>query len=279
MTHAQLLALGLSPKAIQRRRRSGYLRALHRGVYAVGHLALPGGARELAAVLSCEPDAYLSHHTAATVWGLLKIDGPIQVTVVGRNPGARAGMLVHRSRSADTTIHRGIPITTPAQTIIDLAATVSPLQLAMAFDEGRTQGLVSPRSLVEILDRHPRCPGAARLRALTADDRGTGISHEGTEQVLLGLIQRAGLPPPDRNVRLGRWSIDMFWRAQRVAVELDSYGFHTTRSAFERDHEKDHVLRAHDIDLLRFTWHQVHGQPELTLVRLATALARPRRAA
>ncbi len=279
MTHAQLVALGLDSHAIQRRRRSGYLRPLHRGVYAVGHTALPPLARELAAVLACAPDAYLSHHSAAAAWGILEIDSPIHVTVVARNTGPRAGVVVHRARALDVARHQGIPITTPTQTVVDLAATVSPRQLEKAFDEGRVQRLLSPATLDAALDRRPRCPGAAALRALTRDDGGTGISHEGTEVLMRRLIRRAGLPRPDRNVAIGRWSMDLFWPAQRVAVELDSYDFHTTRSAFERDHEKDHVLRARDIDLLRFTWHQVHGQPEATLVRLATALARPRRAA
>lgn len=279
VTHKQLLALGLEPKAIQRRRRSGYLRPVMRGVYAVGHTAPPPLARELAAVLSCAPDAYISHHTAARLWGMLDLQAPVHVTVTGRNPGTRAGLIIHRAGAVQATTRHGIPITTPVQTLIHLAADVSPFQLARAFDEGRVQKLVSPATLNGALTRHPRCPGASHLRSLISDDRGEGSSREGTEQLLLGLIQRAGLPAPDRNVKLGRWSIDLFWPAQRVAVELDSYGFHTTRTAFERDHEKDHVLRARDIDLLRFTWHQVHGQPELTLVRLATALARPRRAA
>jgi very-short-patch-repair endonuclease len=275
VTHAQLRALGLDAKAIQRRRRSGYLRPVMRGVYAVGHLALPPLAQELAAVLSCGPGACLSHHTALRLWGMLDLDAPIHVAVKGRNPGLRAGVLIHRLGTFDATSRHGIPITTPVQTLIHVAPSLSPLQLARAFDEGRIQRLISPQAFAGIA----RCPGARHLRALATDDRGRGISREGTEELMLALIRQAGLPAPDRNVRIGRWSIDMFWPAQRVAVELDSYGFHTTRSAFERDHEKDHVLRAHDIDLLRFTWHQVHGQPEQTLVRLATALARPRRAA
>lgn len=69
--------------------------------------------------------------------------------------------------------------------------------------------------------------------------------------------------------------MDFFWRAQRVAVELDGFRFHTTRSAFERDREKDHAIRARDIDLLRFTWRQLEREPEASLARTAAALVRP----
>ena len=281
VTRAQLQAIGLTTKAIRGRRDRGGLAELHPGVYAVGHIALTPLARELAAVLACRPQAYLATHSAGAVWGFLERDpaGPVHVTVVGHNPGTRDGVVVRRARHIEHTSRYGIPITTPAQTFVDLAATLSPLGLGHAFDEARVQGLISPSVLAGALDQHPRCPGVAALRALTRDDRRGGFSLAGTEQLIWKLIRRAGLPIPERNVTLGRWTVDLYWRAQGVAVELDGYDFHTTRGAFERDHEKDHVLRAHDIDLLRFTWHQVHDRPEQTLVRIAAGLARPRRAA
>jgi very-short-patch-repair endonuclease len=275
--HAQLLALGLTPASIQRRRRSGYLRPTpHEGVYAVGHAALAPLAREMAAVLACEPNAVLSHHSAAAVWGMCPTDpdGPVHVTVVGRNPGRRAGAVVHRARAVQSTHREGIPVTTPVRTLIDLVATVSTRQLERAFDEARIKGLISSGVLREALARHPRCRGASVLRALATDDRRTTITRSELEERFLALIRRARLPAPEVNARLGAWSVDFLWRAQRVAVELDSYAFHTTRGAFERDREKDHALRAHHIDLLRFTWRQVDREVEVTLVRLATALAR-----
>jgi very-short-patch-repair endonuclease len=276
-THAQLLVLGLSPASIQRRRRAGYLRPTpHEGVYGVGHTALAPLAREMAAVLACAPNAVLSHRSAAAVWGICAPDpdGPLHVSVLGRNPGHRTGVVVHRSESVQSTLREGIPITTPAQTLIGVAATESTRQLEVAFDEARIKGLISPGVLREALARHPRRPGARALRALADDDRQSTITRSELEERFLALIRRARLPAPEVNARLGAWSVDFLWRAQRVAVELDSYAFHTTRGAFERDREKDHALRARHIDLLRFTWSQVGREAEVTLVRVASALAR-----
>ena len=277
VAHAQLLSLGLTRASIQRRRRSGYLLPTqHEGVYAVGHAALAPLAREMAAVLACGPNAVLSHDSAAAVWGMCAADplAPIHVTVTGRNPGQRTGVIVHRAQAVAHTVRDGIPITTPAQTVIDLGATASPRRLERAFDEARIQGLISPAVLREALVHHPRCRGAPILRALAADDRRTTITRSELEERFLALVRRARLPAPEVNARIGAWSVDFLWRAQRVAVELDGYAFHTTRGAFERDREKDQCLRAHHIELLRFTWRQVDREAEVTLVRLATALAR-----
>ena len=199
---------------------------------------------------------------------------PIHVTVTVRYPGQRTGVIVHRAQAVAHAVRDGIPITTPAQTVIDLGATASPRRLERAFDEARIQGLISPAVLREALVHHPRCRGAPILRALAADDRRTTTTRSELEERFLALVRRARLPAQEVNARIGTWSVDFLWRAQRVAVELDGYAFHTTRGVFERDREKDHCLRAHHIELLRFTWRQVDREAEVTLVRLATALAR-----
>ncbi len=98
VTYEQLLDCGLSRNAIARRRARGWLRVMHRGVYAVGHTALPELALKTAAVLACGDQAILSHHSAASVWSLRppRAAGDIDVTVVGRNCGLKKGIRVHR---------------------------------------------------------------------------------------------------------------------------------------------------------------------------------------
>jgi very-short-patch-repair endonuclease len=283
VTHVQLIAAGLSRKAIERRVRSGRLRVLHRGVYAVGHAVLPEHARELAAVLACGTGALLSHYAAAALWGMrVPLDGPVDVTVVARNPGRRTGVVVHRVAAldpTDITRREGIPVTSPARTVLDLAGSLSAREVERTFDEGRIQGVIAPRAISAVLARYPRRPGAEVLRELTDPHRRRVITRSGSERLFLALIRRARLPLPECNVQLGAFSADFLWREQGLVVELDSYGFHTTRGAFERDHAKDLAFRRRGLDTVRFTALQVMDEPEATLVQVASALAQRGRAA
>ena len=136
---SQLLEHGYTDNAIGRRLRAGWLVRVHRGVFAVGRQPLTLHGRFLAAIFSAGAGAVLSHLSAAVLWNLLHERGPrIDVTVPG---GARKGgrtVIVHRSplSEAERTIRHGIPVTTPARTVLDLAAVVSARQLERAMDDG-----------------------------------------------------------------------------------------------------------------------------------------------
>ena len=184
---------------IETRRRSGYLRALHRGVYAVGHVALAAFGSELAAVLACSPNAWLSHHAAARLWGVIEASTVPEVTVVGRNCGSKEGIVVHRAATLpaiDRTRREGIPVTSVARTLVDLAPSLSPRQLERAFDEGRVRSVISPAAVKDALARYPRCRGAVALTSLLDEERATTITRADSEERMLALIRRAGLPAP-----------------------------------------------------------------------------------
>jgi hypothetical protein len=164
----QLAALGISAQSIDRRLRRARLHLVHRGVYAVGHPALRIEGRWIAAVLAAGKDAVLSHITAAGAWAMRPLGGgAIHVTIPG-DPGRkrRPGIRIHRSRTLtpqDTTTHRGIPITTPIRTVIDLATTLNGLPLEQALDQADRRGVIDfaelkarpiPRSLRAILARY-----------------------------------------------------------------------------------------------------------------------------
>ena len=83
-TRERLLNAGLSSQTIQRWIMAGRLIPLHRGVYALGHLPPSPHAKTMAALLACGPTAVLSHRSAAKLWGLIRYDGPIEVTTVAR---------------------------------------------------------------------------------------------------------------------------------------------------------------------------------------------------
>jgi predicted transcriptional regulator of viral defense system len=133
----QLREAGLSAQAIWRRVRSQRLHRLYRGVYAVGHEALAPRGRYLAAVLACGREALLSHRAAGAIQGLLRSSGVIEVTAA-RGCKPRAGIVVHRSR----LIHRhdrdevdGIPCTSVARTLVDLADLLTEERLAKAVHQ------------------------------------------------------------------------------------------------------------------------------------------------
>jgi len=119
----QLLAAGWDKDAIARRVASGYLRRLHHGVYLVGPLQSPH-ARAMAAVLAT--DGIVSSYPAAVLWDWRPPrEGPMHVIAAGRS---RPGITVHHTtlHPTDITRRHGIPTTSAARTLLDLAATDPP---------------------------------------------------------------------------------------------------------------------------------------------------------
>ncbi|MBA3839825.1 MAG: DUF559 domain-containing protein [Thermoleophilaceae bacterium] len=261
VTRDQLLAAGLGRGAVAHRLTSGRLHRLHRGVYLVGHPVAPTLAHELAAVLTCGEGAILSHRSAAVVWELLRpTDGPEHVTVPAQNRRRRPCLRVHstsRLGPEDTTTRRGIPITTPSRTVLDLAQVAEQRELARALDEAETRRLIRREALLAVLDREPGHRGAAVLRALIDGGRGGSLTRSEAEERMLALIRVAALPRPRVNARLGRYEVDLLWERERLVVEVDGYAFHSLPSAFERDRLRDAELGSAGYRVMRVTWRQI----------------------
>jgi very-short-patch-repair endonuclease len=258
VSRAQLLQAGLSVQAIDRRVRSRRLHVLHRGVYAVGHKRLRTEGHWMAAVLACGNGAVLSHHTAAALWDLRRVgSGAIHVTVPG-DPGRkrRAGIKLHRSTTLgpkDVTAHEGIPVTTVARTIIDLARGMSAHDLEPIVD------LADQRRLVDFKDL--RQANSASLRAvLRAYD--PAPTRSALERAFLRLCDKHGLERPETNQIVEGLLVDFVWRDRRLIVEVDGYKYHRAPSRFETDRARDAHLTVHGWRVLRFTWRQLEERPE-----------------
>lgn len=275
----QLTELGLATGAINVRVVNGRLHVLHRGVYAVGHTRLTDKGRWMAAVLAAGPGAVLSHTVAAALWEMrpwrdrnLHVTAPAQRT--------RRGIRSHCSRlpADEVTVHDGIPVTSPARTLFDLAAVVSIEQLRRAANEAEIRRLWDAISLADLLDRHPRRPGAATVRAMIATP-GAGITRSALEELFLGLVNDTRLLRPETNVALwigGRFiEVDCLWREQHVIVELDGYETHRTRAAYENDRARDRMLTAAGWHVMRITWRQLHAETEAIVRDLRSLLMRP----
>jgi very-short-patch-repair endonuclease len=180
-----------------------------------------------------------------------------------------AGIRVHRTTTLlahEITTHRGVPTTTPVRTLLDLAATGTPARTELALNEARARALVTPEQLDETTGR-----GSAVLWRLLTDVN--GFSRSEGERRLRALVKRTELPPPRTNVHVHGHELDAYWPEQRLAVDVDGYGAHASRPAFERDRRKDQELIARGIRVARVTWRQLAHEPEAVVARLAAGLA------
>jgi very-short-patch-repair endonuclease len=265
---SQLLDAGVSKRAVELRVKSGHLLRLHRGVYAVGHTRLRREGVWLAAVLAY-PGAVLSHRDAATLHGLRPGNHRL-VDVTGRNARAgQPGIHFHRTATLDAqdiaTVH-GIPVTTVARTLVDLAGTVPRDHLARAVKEAERRQTFDLRAIEAVLARTSgrRGPGHRALREAIAEHAALGLSatDSALEDAFLRLTRVVGFPRPTVNQYVEGFRVDAIWRTHKVAVELDSWQHHHDRHAFERDRERDAILTAAGWRVVRFTYRQVTARPD-----------------
>jgi very-short-patch-repair endonuclease len=201
----------------------------------------------------------------------------VEVTVAGRTALARPGIRVHGTQRLDTDdvrVHAGLPCTSPARTLLDLASRLDEHALRWAVEEGRVRSLLTADDLLAVLARHRGRRGAARLRLVVGDLTGTpALTRSEAERRLLDLIRGAGLPAPRANVMVGRWSVDLHWPTQRLVVEVDGFAYHGGRTAFERDRRKDADLQAAGMRVARLSWRQITREPLVVTALLARLLA------
>jgi very-short-patch-repair endonuclease len=275
VSRAQLLRLGLSREAVDRRLARGALIVLFRSVYAVGHAAVSERGWMRAALLAVGADAVLSHTTAARAWRLVLRATLLHVTVAGRAPRSRAGLQVHGAAvldARDRCTRGGLPLTSPARTLLDLAATARACELEAALREARVQRLVDDAELAATMGRAPaRHPGLTALRRAMASDE-TAPTRSALERAFLRLVARAGLSAPEVNVSHGGTVIDFLWPREGVLVEVDGWAAHGSRAAFEADRARDADRQAEGLAVLRFTWRQVTGSGLRVIARVAQTL-------
>jgi very-short-patch-repair endonuclease len=274
----QLADLGLGPSAVDRRVRGGRLYVVHRGVYAVGHRAVNADGRRWAAVLACGDGAVLSHASAASAWDLRRsASNLIDVTVGPGGRGRRTGIRPHRRIAVATdevTQCEGLPITTPARTLLDLAAGgLRGRRLEAAVDRAELLRLVDFGQLRALVRRHAGRPGVPALQAvLEGYDAPAPATRSVLEELILELCEEHTLPRPVTNSIVEGRERDFVWPSARLVVEADSYAWHRSPSAMTEDRERDAVLILAGYRVLRFTWEQVTARPDGVARTLRRAL-------
>ena len=262
----QLIALGLTHDAIRYRARIGRLHRIHRGVYAVGHRTLTPKGHRMAAVLAHGPDAVLSHRSAAAHWDIGPGSSKFDV-MTPHSKRSRKGMRTHTASldPEEVTVRDGIPVTSVARTILDLAAVLRHDALTRLVENADRRELFDLRALDRAMALRPRAAGSARLRAVLAAYRGTADTRSGLERSFKALIARAGLPEPQYNVLVAGLTVDVYWPEWKLVVELDGRPYHASPRAHEQDRIRDATLQKVDIRVLRVTDERFNNDPDSVL--------------
>jgi hypothetical protein len=219
VSHAQLIGLGLGNASITERVRTGRLHRLHRGVFAVGHTSLTVKSRWMAAVLALQPDAVLSHRSAAALHGLRPSSNPsVDVLIPRRSgPSKRDGIGVHRTTTlpaSERTEVDGIHVTSWARTLLDLAAVVNQQSVAKALERSEELRLFDFPTLAALVDRHPGHQGIGKLRrALVLYEP---RSKSELQRLFRKLCDDHGLPRPEEEQDIGD-------REQEARMVVDGY--------------------------------------------------------
>jgi very-short-patch-repair endonuclease len=233
----------------------------------------------MAAVLASGPDAVVSHESAGALWGLLPSERekePVHVTTMGADRGRRPGICPHRVAVLPDTERAfvvGVPVTSPARTLVDLAVRLRPRRLEQAMAEAERRDLTDRTEVAALLDCGPLRKGATTLRSLLAIENRPAFTRSSAEERFLALTRKGGLPVPAVNEKVGTTEVDFLWRSEGVTVEVDGFAYHSSRGTFEKDRRRDARLAARGFQVVRVTWRQLTEEPHSVLVRLAQILA------
>ena len=241
----------------------------------------------MAGVLAAGEGSVLGGQCAAAAWGFMKVTPAVSVIRLGKRRRVR-GTAVRNGTSVSIPLEirgtrnlpvqdvkqiKGIPVTSPARSLLDLSSTLTPTALKYVFIEADRLGLLDDDDLVDCLNRGRGRPGAAIFRALVLDripdlDRAKSL----LEGLMLDACHHEGVEPPEVNVVIDGHEVDFVWREHRVAVELDGYGFHRGLEKFESDLRRNNRLSSKGWTLLQFTWRRVTREPDAVVSEVQDAL-------
>lgn len=232
VARAQLLDLGVSSASINRRVSVGTLIAVEEGVFAVAPLLEHDDWGRWMGTTLTAPDSFLSYHSSGAAWGFWTVPRAFETITRPGNGGPRrhGGVLVHRSTTlaGECKTLRGVSITSPARTLVDLASVVGQRALARAVREAIRLERTTLSAIVDSLGRHPRRRGVWRLRPVIARYSGLPLerARSGAEVRALEILRAAGRPLPNLNFRIAGEEADLSWPNHRLIIEIDGGPFH-----------------------------------------------------
>lgn len=198
--------------------------------------------------------------------------GAIDITVIGRRvrrTGIRAHNVAEVAR-ADVREIRGIPVSSPARALLEIAPSLTPRELADAVEQAQIKRLITKHDVEQAIERAGPRPGVVALRALIEEP---AFTRSWAERRVVALIRAARLPRPVFNADVDGFEVDALWRRERVVLEYDCYAFHLTKEALERDRRKTAALQRGRYGVLRTTWRELTKESHALIARTAEALA------
>lgn len=290
---ARWRAVGLTDAQIRALIRSGDLIRMRRGLYATRAWAASGEGDEArahalvaCAVLCNLPGtAVVSHHSAARIYGMemLHPPGP-EIVAVTVPPGTRSdtarrsNLVRHRATLPDAHIRkvRGIPLTTPARTVIDIARNDRFMEGVVVADSALRKELTHTAQLVDILDTCARWSGATTARRVAEfADRVPESVLESCSRVV---FHQHGLKPPVPQywVPGARYRADFCWPDCKVIAECDGLGKYADPKKIGAQIKRDNELRRLGYEVVHFTWEELFRDPERVVKDILDAMRKQR---
>jgi very-short-patch-repair endonuclease len=272
ITTAQLLAVGLSQDAIDRRVASGRLTRIYQGVFAVGRLRLDDRARWKAATLAVgRGDTLLGHLCAGGLWEIWpEPQGQPHVVLPGNGRHRRIqqhgdGIVVHRMRrmeASDRSEVGGIPVTSLELTCLHLASLLSRRSFERAVLRAARRPEFRIEEAVALAARSRGRPGVREFRAVVERDLTAELhSLSELETRFVQVLRHHGLPMPEINRDVEALMVDAVWHEAKAIVELDGFAFHRLPRDLRNDNARTRRLVLAGYRVIRFVWDDVVGNP------------------
>jgi hypothetical protein len=162
----------------------------------------------------------------------------------------------------DTSRHEGIPITTAARTLLDLAPHIGQKGTTRAFRESLRLKTTTAGDIQRTASRHPRRPGSPLLVALAtryatipyyrtrsdAEGRGLEVLHDD-----------GSVDAPDVNIEIAGEEADFVWLDRRLIIEIDGPQFHMFR---DEDLRKQRLWERAGFGVRRIPSGDVYDNPD-----------------
>ncbi len=229
----------------------------------------------MAAVLAGGDGAALSHRSAAALWGIGEEGGWIEISIRRRCELRRPGIRFHGRPSlapGDIVLHDDISVTSPAQTLVDLATELGPVPLERAVNDADKRDLIDPEALRAELIRFRGDPGIRPLRHLL-DKLFFRLSDSDLEIYFRRIVRAGKLQMPLTKQRVNKFEVDFFWPDLGLVVETDGLRYHRTPSAQLRDARRDRAHVMAGMTPLRFTHYEVRHEPSRVRAELVKTIA------
>ncbi|MGH2829757.1 MAG: DUF559 domain-containing protein [Actinomycetota bacterium] len=270
IARAQTLAAGLSRTGLHRLLDEGAWTRVRPGVYSLWR---PSGELDLwrqrlsAATLWLGPRSAVSHRASLLHWELDGMEAaPLELSTEGHRRSHEAGLVIHRVASlplAHVASHQGLPVTSVARTLVDVATIVGPSTLELAYESARRRGLVTGDQIEDVLRRlGGRRRGRAAIRRLL-EELPAKATESALETLVWQLFREQGLPLPARQLEIrdptGAFvaRVDFAYPEARLVIEADGRRYHSLDPDWNRDRRRQNELTRLGWTVYRVTWRDV----------------------